>query len=173
MGQIEELVVPAGWLEREVERRAMQLWTLREFHVPDKPSVRLYLYYRGHPVSEKSGEAFENLLAQPPHDLDDSEWWSVQEILRNAALETAFERRRAHTYDWANKRVLMVDGHWPVLQEDSFAILINAADHGCQVQEIHYVAPTEEYQDYLPDALLALTAIKWKAVGGEDGVSAT
>src|SRR5262249_21381210 len=97
LAQIEHLVVPGGWAERPVERHHMQLWTLREFHPPDRPSVRFYIYYRGHPVSENSGEAFESVLAKPPHDLDESEWWSVQEIVRNAALETAFERRRART----------------------------------------------------------------------------
>src|SRR4029450_13802416 len=87
LGQIEHLVVPNGWVERQAERLPMQLFTLKEFNPPDRPSVRLYVYYRGHPVSEKSGESFETLLEKPPHDLDDAEWWSVQEVLGKAALE--------------------------------------------------------------------------------------
>jgi hypothetical protein len=168
LGQIEHLVVPIGWLERPVDRHPMQLWTLREFHPASLPSVRLYIYYRGHPVSQRSGEAFEILLNKPAHELDESEWWSVQEVLRDAALPEAFERRRARTYDWSGKRVLIVDGHWLRLKEDSFAIFINAADHGCQVQEVHFVGPTTDYQYYLPDALLALNSIRWKQEAAED-----
>lgn len=161
-GQIDHLVVPDGWVEERVERRPMQLFSLREFHPPNRTSVRIYVYYRGYPVSAKSGEAFEALLEKPPHDLDHEEWWSVQEVLRDAASEDAFERRRARTSDWADKHVLIVDGAWPRTDEESFGILINAADHGCQVQEIYYVAPTDDYQDYLPDALGAFKSIRWK-----------
>ncbi|HEY9871512.1 MAG TPA: hypothetical protein V6D08_20310 [Candidatus Obscuribacterales bacterium] len=167
-GQIGHFVIPGEWVEKELQRLPMQLFTLREFHPCEKPDVRLYIYYRGHPVSERSGESFEALLDKPPHELDESEWLSVQEVVRDAALPEVFERRRARTYDWCGKRVLIVDGHWQRLKEDSFAIFINAADHGCQVQEIHFVSPTTDYQYYLPDALLALNSIRWKQEAAED-----
>src|SRR5262249_39652409 len=153
LGQINHLAIPRGWEEREVEPLSTQLWTLREFHPLDKPSVKLGIYYRGAPVSERSGENFERLLAKDSHEIDGQEWWSVQEVLGTAALPARFESRIACTQDWVGKRVLTVEGHWPATQEDSFTMWINAADHGCQVQELYYIAPSSEYLNFLTVAM--------------------
>lgn len=165
-GQIKRLVLPPGWVEEQVERGEFQLWSLRQFHPLESHSVTLSLYYRGHPVSAASGESFESLLEKGAHELDDSECWSVQEVLRDAAVPEAFVPLKVQTRDWRGRRILLAEGKWPRTEEESLGIFINAADHGCQVQEIHYRAPAGQYLSYIDTVMKALHSIEWTAVEG-------
>ena len=160
-GQIKRLVLPQGWTEQQVESRDFQLWTLRQFHPSDNPAVTLSVYYRGHPISAASGANFENLLEREPHELDESECWSVQEVLRDAALPEVFVPSKIETGDWNGKRVLLVEGVWARTEERSFGVYINAADHGCQVQEIFYRSPAADYVKHKHAVMGALYSIEW------------
>jgi hypothetical protein len=161
-GQVKAMRLPQGWVEAEVNHQPFDLATTRMFHPEGNPQTRLCFYYRGGPVSPNSAGHFCKLLEQSPHELTESEWWEIQEVLGDAAVPGSFEKAAASSRDWQGKRVVVLQGRWPEEQQDSFSLFINADGGGLHVQEIHFVAAAEDFAKHLPSAQGALESIKWK-----------
>jgi hypothetical protein len=158
-GQIASMSPPPQWIETTVANDNLQ--AVRKFHPQDDPSVGLYLYYRGHPLHERSASSLASLLAVDPHDLNDSEWWDIQEVVRDAALPYAFNMNFAHTTDWNGRRVLFVGGTWPKSNEESFSLYVTADASCSQIQEIIYLAPQSKYLTVWPVVERAMQSIRW------------
>lgn len=159
-GQIRSFPLPEGWTELTVDRPPFSLATARIFSPPKGESARLTFYYRGGPVSESQAANFTSLLSQPPHRLSDEELWSVQQVLRDAALPGVFKPARAATEDLQGKRVLVLRGYWPQSGLESFTVYIDAGG-GAQVQEICFAAPRADFAKHWPAVKQALRHTRW------------
>ncbi len=163
-GQIERFNLPVEWVEVEVARKANALWTMREFRPAQTSDVRISIFHRGGPVSDSSAKSFREVLNQPLHSLSYDEFWSVQQVLRDAALPDQFELLLAETIEVNGLTVLSVHGSWPKLKVDSYGIFIDADGLATQVQEIYFFAPRNQYDAYWSDVQNAIRSIKWKNV---------
>lgn len=163
-GKIEGFNLPIGWVEVEVTPNANVLWSMREFRPMKDSDVRLSIFHRGGPVSDSSAKSFRDVLNQPVHSLTYDEFWSVQQVLRDAALPDQFELLLAETIEVNGLTVLSVHGSWPKLKVDSHSIFIDADGLATQVQEIHFFAARDQYDAYWGDVQNAIASIKWKNV---------
>ena len=161
-GQVQIMRLPEGWVESTTERHPLDVWTMRTFHPQGDSRTRLCLHYRGGPISPASAVKFRGLLEQSPHELSEAELWDIQEVLRDAMAPGAFEKTAASNKDWKGKRVIVLEGRWTASRETSLSIFVDADGTGSQVQEIHYVAPVEDFSKHLPLAQASLESIEWK-----------
>ena len=157
-GQIGSMSLPTGWIEQSVEKISTQ--SVRRFHPPDDLSVAVYLYYRGRPLHEESAKNLASILAEAPHDLLDSEWWDIQEVVRDAAFPDVFNLNVARTTDWNGRRVLFVGGRWPISEEESFTIYVSADKACTHIQEIIYLSPQSKLPHW-PIVERSLLTIRW------------
>lgn len=161
-GQIGQLQLPAGWAEAQVKRQPQALWSMREFRPHASEDVRLSIFHRGGPVSDTSAKSFREILAKPVHTLSYDEFWSMQQVLRDAALPDQFELLLAETIEVNGKKVLTVHGTWPKLKVDSYGIFIDADGMGTQVQEIYFFAPRDKYNSHWSAVQTSINSITWK-----------
>lgn len=163
-GQIEQFNLPSGWVEVAVARPEHALWSMRDFRPQADSPVRLSIFHRGAPVSVASAESFKTILSGPVHSLSYDEFWSLQQVLRDAALPDQFELLLAETIEVNGVKVLSVHGSWPKLKVDSFGIFISANELSTHIQEIYFFAPRDDYDSNWHVVQTALRSIKWKNV---------
>lgn len=163
-GQIAEMTLPKGWEEGPPYRFAGGIGTrsFREIHPPEAPKAMLCFYYRGLPINPEAGKNFHDILAKPGHVLTQDELNSLGEVLRDKAKAEDFTPFLARTEDWNGKRVLVVEGRYPGIQEDTFEIFVDASGDGRAVQEIYYQAPKDIYIKYAKAAKDSMKSIQWK-----------
>lgn len=163
-GQIERFNLPSGWIEVEVKHPPHALWSMRDFRPHANSDVRLSIFHRGARISEASARSFQSILSKPVHSLSYDEFWSLQQVLRDAALPDQFELLLSETIEINGVRVLSIHGSWPKLNLDSFGIFIDEDELGLatQVQEICFFAPRDAYNAHWHEVQDALASIKWK-----------
>lgn len=159
-GQIAYMPLPEGWIETSaVQQTGVQ--SIREFRPIEHASIGLYIYYRGMPLKSRSAKDLKEILCSDAHDLDENEWWSVQEVVRDAALPDAFDLNFARTGEWNGRQILLVNGYWTRTQENSFTIYV-PADLACsQIQEIIFVAPQIKHRLFSEEVASCLQRIEW------------
>lgn len=161
LGQVKAMSLPEYWQEVEVKHHERDRWDMRELQPGGHEEVRLSFFNRGRPVSLASAQSFRRLLEAPAHVLSDEEWWSVQEVLRDAVLPGIFERGKAETIDMNGKMVLVVRGAWTELNKESWAVFVDADGSGKSIQEIYYIAPPDLYTEHWGDVKAAFKSIEW------------
>ncbi len=163
-GQIAEMTLPKGWVGGAPYKFSGGIGTrsFREVHPADAPNAMLCFYYRGLPISADGGKAFHDLLQKPPHALTEDELKSLSEVLRDKARPEDFKVSSVRTQDWNGRRVLVVEGRYPGIQEDTTEIFVDASGDGRAVQEIYYQAPTDVYAKYATAAKDSMKSIDWK-----------
>jgi len=164
-GQISEMSLPGAWVETGPYSFAGGIGTrsFRGIHPPEHPKAILGFYYRGLPVSEEAGDHFHTILAEPPHVLGAAELESLSEVLRDKAWIVDFAKSSARTENINGKQILVVEGRYLGIQEDSCHFFVDALGDGRVVQEIYYQAPKDIYARYLKEAQDSLKSIKWKS----------
>lgn len=165
IGQVAEMNLPPGWKEGQPEKSGSGTSSFREFHAADSPEAKLCFYYRGRRISEEGGRHFHNLLEKPPHNLSAEEVQSLGEALRDRANPDDFNMLVAKTEDINGKRVLVIEGRYKEIQQDTRALLVDSDGSGTAVQEIYYQAPKDLFPKYLLAASSAMKSIQWKGSG--------
>jgi len=164
-GSVKRMSLPSGWLETEiVKKHEFDLTSLREFHHPEQPDVRLTFYFRPLRIALESGQAFTQTLGLPPHQLAPAELEAITDVLQEAADPERFELANACTEDWNGKRVLIVEGRWRAVRADHFQLCVDMDGSGCAVQEIYFWAPADRFRQFLPEAKSALRSIEWRSL---------
>jgi len=162
-GQIASMDMPAGWAEGPAKTyTGAGTRSFREFHSPDIPDAKICLYYRGLPVQPNSAQTFREVLAKPPHTLDESEISALKEVLRDRGDTEQFHLRDIRTEDLNSRRVLVVEGTYDRIQQDTYAVCIDADGSGRFVQEIYYLAPFIDFVASKADVDDAFRSISWK-----------
>ncbi len=160
-GQISNMAMPAGWVPGEQLNNVVGNSSFRQFHPSDNPDVRLSFYYRGRRTSEAAGEKFRRLLEERLHLLSRKELEAIAETVRDKAGTSGFKLFRARTEDINGKHVLIVEGRFVEIQQDTRCMLVDADGTGTVVQEIAYQAPLSKYLRYLGQAKAAMDSIHW------------
>ncbi len=164
-GQIRSMSFPEGWVMKEspsFEFQSMPTKSWVEVCAQQDERASVCFYYRGAPESTAVGLAFKAILSQPPHSLFPKELKALSTVLRGKDDPAAFSIITARTFDYNEKRVLIIEGRTVKTQEDIYALIVDAEGTGRIIQEIYYQAPKEIYLKYLRDARAALKSIKWK-----------
>lgn|SRR5262249_5027466 len=162
-GQIASMDLPAGWVEGPARTyTGAGTRSFRAFHSPDIPEAKLCFYYRGLPVQPESAQTFREVLGKPPHMLDESEISALSEVLRDRGNSEQFQMRDIRTEDLNGRRVLVVEGTYDKIQQDTYALCIDADGSGRFVQEIYYLAPFIDFVSFKAEADEAIKSIAWK-----------
>jgi hypothetical protein len=164
LGQIKDITLPKGWVGGEPYQfvGGVGARSFREVHPDAQPGSTLGFYYRGLPIGEEAAVNFHNLIEKPAHMLTQAELSSLHEVLRDKAGPKDFTPMVARTEDINGKRVLVIEGRYRELQEDTFAVFIDASGDGRAVQEVYYQAAKDNYLDNLKAARDAIRSIRWK-----------
>ncbi len=163
-GQIENMVLPPGWVMKKEAAAATTIGSrsLIEYHPPDKPDVRLSVFYRGLPVNSEAAAAFRSVLSRPPHDLSPSEIAGLSGILRERADDKIFKLEQAKSIELNGKTVLVIEGEYLQTGNKLKEILVDADGTGAAVQEVYYQSPSQYYKDYEKQVAQSFDSIKWK-----------
>lgn len=163
-GQIAQMTLPGGWVEKpQGEQLGLTgVQSLREFHPPTDANAKLCLFFRGEPVDFYAGEQFATVLKCPVHELNNKEWQLLFDILGPTSDPKAFQLERAQTLDLNGKRVLVVEGIWQVYQHKAYQIYVDVDCSGRFLQEIYFMAPKDQFEQYWGLARLCLNSIMWQ-----------
>jgi hypothetical protein len=156
-GLVERMTLPAGWSENNESRE--EFW--REFSPPDREDVKLVFFYRGKRVHREAATNFLKVLNLPEHELTMEERRNVEWIIRNASEPEWFAIKSLRTEGVNQKKALVMEGLWLKKRQANLGLFFDSDQTGSNVQEIHYVAPEEDYYKFLPDAINAIKSIVW------------
>jgi hypothetical protein len=159
-GQVVRMSLPAGWVEGSTQT-GPGARLVRNFYPEVSPETTICFYYRGMPISEGSALIFRAMLTEPPHELVEDEFESLQEVLGHIYGAEAYERLTARTQNLNGRRVLVFEGHWIESKRYSMDIFIDADQSGRFVQQIYFLAPLDEYRRYVESVEKAFSSIIW------------
>lgn len=162
LGQISKMNLPTGWEEGVQQQHRQHAASYQEFHPVGEPECQLGFYYRGRRTSELAGQRFRDLLNKPPHALSRDEIDSLKEIVRDKYSPADFQCSNARTVDIGGKRVLLLEGRYKAIQQDSKHLFIDSDGTGTAVQEIFFQAPKDKFANYAKVAEQSMKSIKWK-----------
>lgn len=161
-GQIERMKLPPGWQANQKQEGKIGNSSYRDYTPPDNKEVKMVFFYRGRPVEPGSASAFHGLLEKPAHSLSPAELKSIAEVIRDRQDARDFQMLSARTEDLNGKRVLIVEGRYIQIQQDTYAVLVDADGSGKAVQEIFFQAPKENYMRFSREAKESIKSIQWK-----------
>jgi len=153
--------LPEGWVELPEEKRTASDYLL-EYAVAENNNVKLVFYYRGHRIGTGGAADFLSVLSEPPHELSPEEFLSVDLVVRNAADADFFLLSSSRTEDLNGKRVLIVEGIWKKSGLVDMGIFIDSDSTGSAVQEVHFEASQNDYQNYIDQVEKSLKTVVWK-----------
>jgi hypothetical protein len=161
--------IPPGWYKEADDDdsptgkssgcRCARMITLRWFHPRGHTrDVLFYIRIPNYRTSVKYSNALRDIVAQPPHVLDEGE----QAMLKlDEDEEYVYTSRK--TVDIANKRVLISERRR--LGDSHLELVVrvgrNDRDPADVVEEIGFSAPPDLYRVYLPAIKKALDSISW------------
>lgn len=163
-GQIERMTMPEGWVEGPPRQfQGIGTRSLRQFHPPEAREAQICLFYRGLPVDDETGEAFESILRAPEHILSPEETASLSAVLKERADGAVFELvKPAQTTTRGGRKVLVLEGVYKQTKKYLHELLIAADGAGRVIQEIYFIGTQEDYYRYSADVQAAFNSIEWK-----------
>jgi hypothetical protein len=164
-GQISSMQLPDAWLEGDSRQGRPGTAQFRQFNPPSKPEVAICFYYRGRGMSAAASQSFHNLLALPAHTLTDAELCDARELLGDKNAARSFTLKRARSEEFNGKMVLVAEGRYEELKEDTLCLFVDAdpaENPGRFVQEVYFQAPLDDYAEYFEEATASLKSIVWK-----------
>ncbi len=166
-GQVAEMTLPSGWQEGRTEGAVSGTSSYREFTPENEKDVKVCFFFRGRRMSKDASEAFSKLLKEPAHMLKEDEAKAlfnppIKELLRDKAIPGGFNLESAKTEVINGKKVLVLEGFFPGIQERTRAMYIDADGTGSAVQEVFYQAPKDKFMKHQPSANAAFKSIKWQ-----------
>lgn len=162
LGQISKMELPPGWEEGLDEQSRQHAATYRHYHPVGEPECQIGFYYRGRRTSDAAGRHFLDVLNKPPHKLTRQEFDSLGDVVRDKSEPEDFQVTNVRTIDISGKVVLLVEGRYKDIQQDSKHIFIDADGSGTAVQEIFFQAPKERFPVYAKLAEQSMKSIQWK-----------
>ncbi len=161
-GQISSMPIPAGWSKSSVDQHPTTTSNYVEYHQDKTSEARLGTYYRGHRISETAAKNFSKILKAATHTLDENEFLSLAEVLRDKSNASDFETTNKATIDIHGKRVLLIEGRFKEIKQKAYAIYVDAENTGEVIQEIFYQAPDSVFNSYKKAAEDSIKSITWK-----------
>lgn len=158
LGMIKRMVLPEGWKE-ESNRDESESQTFRH---PQEQDVKISFYYRGKPLSSRSAQRLEKVLAAPSHTLSDSECESIEVIMRDASEPEFFRRKTVRTEVLNGIKVLVLEGFWILSDLDCTCIFVASEENGTRIDEIYFLAPPDKFATYQPEFYQSLASIQWE-----------
>lgn len=164
IGQISDMQVPDDWVKVE-QGNPGDLSSLILFTPRDDQSAQLGFYYRGTPISPRSGEKFRNLLRENSGVLSGDQVDELKEVLGDLAAMDKFVLSSASTVVLNGRTVLLTAGSWLSTGYDSYELLIDAGQGGAVVQQVYFVAPSAQFEALLPTITSCIATIDWVTSG--------
>lgn len=166
-GQVKTLTLPANWTEEPEPPETEDELVIhgpqcKSFVLKTNLEVKLSFFFRGFPVSKSTGEAFHNILAAGPHDLNADELESIAMIVREASEPEYFDLSTLRVDALKDRIVLVVEGFAKEQERYDLGIYIDADGTGSIVQEIHYSAPPQVYGNHRAEVMSILNTLEWR-----------
>lgn len=158
---------PENWLNLGSDSMPHMVQTIVRFVCPTSDNTQLLFRFRGHPVDPDSGRQFIKLLQANQKMLLPSEMQSIQTIINDINIDSDFRILAARLESINGRKVVTLQGRWWESAMDALSIYIAADDEGSYIQEIHYLAPKDEFASHMPVIKRALASIQWKPKEGE------
>jgi hypothetical protein len=162
IGQIESIILHAGWKKDELERPTGGASMYLKYHPEEQSDTQFAFFYRGKKLNTEESSKFRNLLQKPAHVLSPAELDSIKSVLRDKQNPNDFKMLLAKTEEINGKKVLIVEGHYKEIAEDNRTIFVDADGTGAAVQEIFFQAPKAQYLRYFKSATSTVRSIEWK-----------
>lgn len=159
---------PENWVSFGTESVPQTAQTVIRYVCPQSQEAQLLFRFRGFPVDPQSGRNFLKILNSNPKMLLPSEIQSIQTIINNVAIDSDFRVLAARLESMCRRKVVTVQGRWWEAAVDSLSVYIAADAEGCYVQEIHFVAPKDDFASHLTTIKKSLASIQWKPREGEE-----
>lgn len=163
LGSIKTMAIPAIWkslpLEHSSSRTPDQV--SQPYALKEDETVRFILFYRGKQVYPDIASDFLNVLKEPPHELDTREYASIEVVLRHMSEDDFFAREFVRTESINGKTVLTAQGIWKESGLKNLGVFINGNADGSLIDELHYYAPQEKFDRFLPAAKEILASLKF------------
>jgi hypothetical protein len=163
-GQIRKITLPKGWDQTFTEpHTGIGNRAYNEVRLHSDKSVAMSFFYRGDSLrDENQARSFQEILRGQPHMLTPKEISSIPEVLQDKAKQSDFAILSARTQNISGKNVLIVEGRYKALQQDSYHMYIDSDGSGRHVQEVFYQAPKDKFASHLRAAKESLNSIRWK-----------
>lgn len=162
-GQIKFMSIPPGFIQQYMEPSEWHHSRYyKNFHRGDNPNVRLVFYFRGNPLSKDEGGNFERLLQTPSHTLSEEEIESLELMLYEDSEPEDFNLSIARTEKINGRDVLRFEGTWRDTNLHDCGIFILANAKTRLVQELHFLAPVKDYDQFKHFFEEALETTLWK-----------
>jgi len=161
IGQARNMRLPAGW--RPGERHDGRIFS-QAFHLESNAGVTLVFRYRGYRVSKEAASEFVRILAQKPGHASLPDSGSLREIIGILAHTDVFAIETARVESINGRHVLSTQGRYHKDRCHELTIYVDAdrSEPGTVVQEIHYLAPSAVFDQYLEHIRDAFRTIVWK-----------
>lgn len=158
-GQVKQISLPAGWLK--VPLTTDGLSSLEVYSPADSEKSQLAFYYRGTPLSQDVGEAFQAVLDENKGMLLARDLDNIRYILNERADPEKFQISSVETTSLNGRVLLVVQGRWLSKDTYSYELFIDAGQSGAIVQQIFFLAPKEQYHLHISEVKESLKSIQW------------
>ncbi|MDR3616556.1 MAG: hypothetical protein P4L53_23555 [Candidatus Obscuribacterales bacterium] len=183
LGRIAQMSMPVGWTAGNDVNRGTSY--AKEFHpktqnaageAVENKDVQMVFSYRGNRLSDDASKAFRELIDSPSKSTDGKgQPVTVLDLQRTPLNEVLGERGSAAVFTPAFAEIQKINGE-PALvvvgkyaKYDVKAKLIyidadrnNRTAYGAPVQEIAFMAPSDQFYKYSTQANKALNSVEWQ-----------
>jgi hypothetical protein len=158
-GRIARMDIPSDWSEEAPVPEDGARYT-REFYSREMPDAKIYLHYRGHPLTNSAATLFRQLLEGPLHDLTSIERTSLSEVIGNAGIPELCRLEALKSTKINMRSVLLLEGIWSGGNR-SLQLFISADPECTIVQEVWFMAPDRDFSSWKPTFEWILESIEW------------
>ncbi len=159
-GQIERMLLPSGWTEREAAPE-LDRSGLRLFYAPGTDNVQLRLGRRATEPPGRTVAAFARTLHQAGHELSDEEFQSLVPLFGDMADRTQFETVNARTIELNGRPVIWLEGRWLDVPFWSGTVFFPGLDHYGEVEDVTCFAALEDHEMHLMTFEQILSSMRW------------
>jgi hypothetical protein len=168
VGRIMHMTLPAGWTDgRHQEPTSAGSSYFREYRAPSSNQTAISIFFRGKAMGLSSSMAFQKVLYGDTRcrELTTDEIRSLHELLKDKCDRQHFTILSARTQLISGKRVVIVQGRYKQLNEESIHVYIDADGRtGLFVQEIFFQAASADFIRFVKAAKDSLNSIVWREV---------
>jgi hypothetical protein len=161
LGSISQLIIPAHWSTLPLERSGRYGSVAQPYALTEDEEVKFMMYSRGKEVASDIAHDFQVVLAMPPHILTAEEYATIEVVLRHMSEDDFFERRFVETQVIDGRSVLVVEGTWKRSGVKNLAVFVDGNGKGSIIDEFHFYAPTEKYDQYLSEGQAIYQSIRF------------
>jgi hypothetical protein len=153
------LFLPPTWKQGGSSRGRVSI--AHEFHLHNNNNISVVAFSRGFDLGDHVAVQVRNVLAIPPHVLDDFERQRITDVLAEQNVRNRFAISQVRTEELNGKTVLISEGTYASSGDRAITIFVDVLGNGHFVEEFQYAAPDKEFDQHLSTAWTIFRTIEW------------